>query len=396
MIGTRQEKLDSTGLKKPSLVLVSPGPKYDPIGFYQSRLETLTDGYEGVVLTSSPTPLRSEIGGFQIIAKRFHAGKLREFISFLVACTRLSQELAQTGRKVDLVVSYDPLKSGILALFLKRQLGAKFAVEINGIYDDPANYADTRNRLIARLKCQLYKGVEAFVIRRADGIKLLFDGQVDSFLEPGATKSVIRSFANLVNVVPFLSCPADITKKRVLFVGYPHFLKGVDILIAAFSILFEEFPEWELTILGWYPDKRVIERALRGTRNITYHLPVPADKMPTQMASHSIFVLPSRAEAMGRVLIEAMGAGVARIGARQGGIPTVIEDGVDGLLFEKNNVLELASCLRILMGSEELRKSYGDAARERVTIDFSREKYLESINNFYGDVITADDGRSTE
>jgi glycosyltransferase involved in cell wall biosynthesis len=173
----------------------------------------------------------------------------------------------------------------------------------------------------------------------------------------------------------------------VLFVGYPHILKGVDVLIQAFGELVDDFPDWELTILGWYPDERVISRALDGTRNIAYHRPIPAEDMPAQMAAHSILVLPSRAEAMGRVLVEAMGAGVARIGTRWGGIPTVIEDGVDGLLFERGNVSELVVCLRRLMSSEDLRLALGSAAKRRVTRDFNEEKYFENVNEFYSSII---------
>ena len=273
-----------------------------------------------------------------------------------------------------------------MGLLLKWKLHTKLVVEINGIYDDPDNLADIKSPFSTTVKLWFFNKISSLVINHSDGVKLLFSGQANSFLRGAKNPPVLRDFPNLVNTQPFIDAPADLSKKRILFTGFPYFRKGVDIIIEAFMLVSDEFPDWELTLLG-YLDESLVQKGLKGTRNIK-HLPaVPEEEMPGQMANHSIFVLPSRSEAMGRVLIEAMAAGCARIGSNQGGIPTVIDNGVDGMLFEKNNAHDLASCLRQLMGSEKLRKTYSDAARIRLTNEFTQTNFSKDTKKLYDDVI---------
>jgi glycosyltransferase involved in cell wall biosynthesis len=96
-------------------------------------------------------------------------------------------------------------------------------------------------------------------------------------------------------------------------------------------------------------------------------------------------VLPSRSEAMGRVLLEAAAAGKPRIGAAVNGIPSVIEDGVDGLLFPKNDVDALAERLTRVMSSPDLRRRLGAAARARAVREYSGDRFVE----LFGDLARA-------
>ncbi len=77
-----------------------------------------------------------------------------------------------------------------------------------------------------------------------------------------------------------------------------------------------------------------------------------------------------------------------RIGSTAGGIPTVIDHGVDGLLFESNNAEDLKDKLRILMSSESLRKKYAEAGRARFQAEFTVEQYGTYIKTLYEDVLS--------
>jgi glycosyltransferase involved in cell wall biosynthesis len=79
---------------------------------------------------------------------------------------------------------------------------------------------------------------------------------------------------------------------------------------------------------------------------------------------------------MGRVLIEAAAAGKCRIATRVGGIPTVIENGRDGVLVEKGDVTELAAGLQALITDDALRHQLGSEAQLRVEREFSGAAYL--------------------
>jgi glycosyltransferase involved in cell wall biosynthesis len=90
---------------------------------------------------------------------------------------------------------------------------------------------------------------------------------------------------------------------------------------------------------------------------------------------------------MGRVLVEAMAAGKPRIGSSVGGIPTTIEDGVDGLLVPPDDVEALAEALDTLMGSKELRQRLGSAGQRRALNEFSSAEYFRKSAEFYDSVL---------
>jgi glycosyltransferase involved in cell wall biosynthesis len=222
-----------------------------------------------------------------------------------------------------------------------------------------------------------------FVLKHADGIKLLFKKQIQSFHKVIQGK-VIHVFPNYISVENFRNIGDD---KEVLFVGFPFKLKGLDILIEAFKKIAPKYPEWKLKILGWYPDHTELNKAIEGHTQIYHHPPVRHNEMPSHIGSCAIFVLPSRSEAMGRVLVEAMAAGKPRIGSRIDGIPTVINDGVDGLLFEPENVDDLAEKLDRLMCNPELRQRLGRAGELRAQKDFTKEIYFRNMTSFLEEIL---------
>jgi glycosyltransferase involved in cell wall biosynthesis len=224
-----------------------------------------------------------------------------------------------------------------------------------------------------------------FVLKQAHGIRLLFPGQLGP-LQPLAAGKVIRAFPCFVPTDQFREIRED---KEVFFAGFPFKLKGVDVLIAAFKRVAPRHPDWKLKILGWFPDTGELNEAIGGHPQIYHHKPVPYSDMVEHVGSCAILVLPSRSEAMGRVLVEAMAAGKPRIGSNVEGIPYVIEDGIDGLLFDPGNVQDLAAKLDTLMADGVLRRELGSAGRKRVGVEFGQETYLRNCGRFYDDILNA-------
>jgi len=171
----------------------------------------------------------------------------------------------------------------------------------------------------------------------------------------------------------------------VLFVGYPFLRKGVDVLLSAFEGLQDEFPDWELVIAGHEMPEKVAEQR-PGIRRLSVLRGMPNVEMATWIGRAGVFVLPSRSEAMGRVLIEAAAAIKPRIATRVGGTYTVIRDGVDGILVPPGDVAELKSALRRLMGSASLRADLGEAGHGMVHDRFSPQAYCAAVSQFVEDV----------
>ncbi|MEO1480774.1 MAG: glycosyltransferase family 4 protein [Myxococcota bacterium] len=367
-------------MKRPHLLLVYP-PRHDAATRFQTLIDGLSRTYRGTILTVSDVPADFTSGGFRVLSVPWKVGKIYPALArMLRAGTQIIRDAQRRGDPVELVSTYDPLRTGLLSAGLSAFGRTKFVVELNGDYRTPVNYIGDDGKP-NELKRRAATAMQSFVLSRAHGIKALHEGLVDGVDTEG---KVVRCFHSLVNLSPF----EDLGETReVLFVGFPFYLKGVDLLIEAFKRVSDAHPNWRLKILGFYPIMTELNAHMAAHPKISHHRPVEWVEMPEHIGRCGILVLPSRSEAMGRVLLEAAAAGKPRIGSRAGGIPRVIEHERDGLLFDSEDVDTLTRHLDRLMRDSALRKRFGEAARARVQAEFSAERYFEHAQDLYNHVL---------
>ena len=90
---------------------------------------------------------------------------------------------------------------------------------------------------------------------------------------------------------------------------------------------------------------------------------VPHRGMPAYFPGADCFVLPSLTEGHPKVLIEAMACGLPCAASARGGIPSMVEDGVTGLLFDPEDSRDIARAVRRLLTDEALAARLGARAR---------------------------------
>jgi phosphatidylinositol alpha-1,6-mannosyltransferase len=130
--------------------------------------------------------------------------------------------------------------------------------------------------------------------------------------------------------------------------------KGIDLLLEALPRLRGTLPHAHLIVVGDGKYRTRLERycVANGIDNITFAGRVPHETIHRYYTACDLFILASResintatgtrdVETMGRVLCEANAAGIPVVASRSGGIPSVIADGVNGLLFEAENIEQL-------------------------------------------------------
>ena len=101
-----------------------------------------------------------------------------------------------------------------------------------------------------------------------------------------------------------------------------------------------------------------------------------------------MLLLPSRTDALGIVLLEAWAHGVAVVGADVGGIPFVIEGGVDGLLVPYGNVPALTNAIQQLIASPHQRNALGKAGQRKVQLHYTWEQVGQRVSNTYNMMLT--------
>ena len=167
-------------------------------------------------------------------------------------------------------------------------------------------------------------------------------------------------------VTKFPTVEANWTNKTVISVGRHEPMKGFDMLIDAWAIVAKKHPDWTLKICGPgnnEPYKQKAERlGLHQVKDMGF-----VESVYNEMATASIYVLSSRFEGFGIVLIEAMSHGVPCIafdsaeGARE-----IISSGFNGYLIKNRNSVEYVRKCEQLMDDIEKRKKIGKAGKESV------------------------------
>jgi glycosyltransferase involved in cell wall biosynthesis len=150
--------------------------------------------------------------------------------------------------------------------------------------------------------------------------------------------------------------------------------KRLDLLMHAFAEVRALRPGMKLVIVGSGPMQPALEtlRVRLGLENDCRLFPETAD-VAEWMRALDIFVLCSESESFPNALLESMACGCCVIGSRVGGIPELIADGKNGLLFESRNAADLARVLGEAAQSDSLRESLGGDASATALESFSIE-----------------------
>lgn len=178
---------------------------------------------------------------------------------------------------------------------------------------------------------------------------------------------------NLVKIPDALPFKNDSTNelnyKRIISIGRYAYDKGNDLLLRAWSIIEKKFPDWTLDIYG-NGEKELYYRTVEklGIDKNRCHLNGPIHDVKKEYLSSSIFLLPSRFEGFGLVIIESMACGVPVVSFDcENGPRSIIKDGEGGYLVPPFDVNAYAEKVMLLMRNDELRKKMGAIAQKSVS-----------------------------
>lgn len=169
-----------------------------------------------------------------------------------------------------------------------------------------------------------------------------------------------------------------------LFLGRLTRDKGLLDLARAFSKVRNRYNNVDLMVVG--PDEEGLrERILEicGAYSDMIYFEDYTNIPESYMAAADVFCLPSYREGFGNVIIEAAATGIPAIGTRIYGVTDTIEDGVTGLLYEPRDAEALASLMERLIKNADLRKEIGMKARTKALQDYSNEKVVSAMLDFY-------------
>ncbi|MEL6792710.1 MAG: glycosyltransferase, partial [Pseudomonadota bacterium] len=161
--------------------------------------------------------------------------------------------------------------------------------------------------------------------------------------------------------------------KRLIFVGRLAAVKGVLIALEALARVRADHPDATLTLVGDGVERarieaRIADMGLTDVVRLTGYL--SQSDVAAELARSDVFVLPSFAEGVPVVLMEAMATGLPVVATRVAGIPELVEDGVSGRVVAPGDAEALADAIAEILSDPDRPEIMGAAGRVRVREEF--------------------------
>ena len=237
--------------------------------------------------------------------------------------------------------------------------GSKKIGELHVNRSNYRNFEANDTNLLKKVFARIWMGSLVEKLKKLDRLVVLTEKNKDAWPE-------LSNLVVIPDPLPIQSkTSADVHTKRVITIGRYAYQKGYDMLIRAWAEVEKRFPDWQLSIYGM-GDQSSCRQLISdlGVDPQRCLLNGAVSDVCQEYMNSSVFILSSRFEGFGLVLIEAMSCGLPVVSFDcHTGPDEIISDGHDGFLVPANDIHALSKKLMTLMGDEELRRRFSENAR---------------------------------
>ena len=262
---------------------------------------------------------------------------------------------------------------------LARMLGVPYVVHLHGT-DYKEFWQQTNSYLRAEL-ARMFGGSAAILVLGAYWAKVVAE------LQPSTISKIV--------VLPNATASAGVrplretagSGVRITFLGQLGQRKGSADLLAALVSL-SQLPGWTATLAGDGPVAETRKQVESAGLSARVHVPgwISTAQRAALLNQTDMLVLPSYAENLPMVVLEAFAHGVPVISTPVGAIPEVVLPERNGLLVEPGDVTALATAIRRLIEAPDLRMRMGEAARQDHSAKFEMNRYLLRLSELWIDL----------
>jgi glycosyltransferase involved in cell wall biosynthesis len=239
-----------------------------------------------------------------------------------------------------------------------------------------------------------YRTLSIPVHRLFDRVTLRLSGQV-SFVSRSAARDVLgtehegsaRVVYNAVPDPPKRSGGRPVEPTELLFVGLPRDSKRVNILPSVLRRVRQVLPHARLRLVGFRLEEQAelvgLFDRLKVSEAVICEGAMRSEEIQPFYRAAGVLLLPSAYEGLPMVLLEALGAGLPCVATRVGGIPEVIQDGVNGFVTELDSPEQLAGRSLDILNDPDRRRRMGEAGRRMVVERFGLTRQFDEYLHLY-------------
>ena len=242
-----------------------------------------------------------------------------------------------------------------------------------------------------QLKNHTKNGMFKWCLRRADLVILLAKKWQKLFQELYADiQTPTTILYNACEMVP--EVPLEEKEKIIIMAALFTDNKAPDLLLKAWQKIGMDYPDWKLYMLG----NGEVERYQKMTEemglsdSVTFTGYIVGKEKEEFFRKASILCMCSYEEGFPMVVLESWAYGISVVTTPVGGLPDVLEDGKNALVFNFGDWQQLADKLSFIIEHEEERKAMANYSRQFVYRHFSMDKVNQNTSAIYQRMITTD------
>tara|TARA_B100001057_G_scaffold489776_1_gene576691 strand:- start:23525 stop:24658 length:1134 start_codon:yes stop_codon:yes gene_type:complete len=361
------------------VLFISPTVYSNPITKdIQKKFQSLSKVCNPTVFAFSEEKFNSVVEGVETI---FNKKNKNRFFNYLKIIFLFFFEIPKIvkDQNIEIVCLQDPITGFFTIFSLKiRKLPVKIVVETHGDFINTIGLE--KNLLIPKFYTLIFTYLAKYSIKNADLIRSISDFTEKQALNFGYRGLFVR-FPAWINIDNYLN--AD-TKRlssdtfKIIFVGSVTERKNPKIIIESLETIDEDI---SLEIIGQTPNLKYLKELnkliaiSKHAKSITMKPFIKAEELILKYSSANLFILPSKSEGLGRVIIEAQSTACPVLVSSNTGMTDLIIENETGYIFENNNKNDLTKKIQYIIDNYESALQIGLNSK-----DFVKEN--QSVTNF--------------
>ncbi|MBE0426207.1 MAG: glycosyltransferase [Nitrospirae bacterium] len=300
----------------------------------------------------------------------------------------LSNLVKQLKNNIDIIIGHNVLPDGIAAARLAKMINVPcFLWCIGSDINDFAQYNFFNNYLTR--KCLEESQYVLTTSKDLENKIKIFNNkpiQVRTFYR-GIDISNFQNIPPRVSLLKGLQLNPD--KIYILFIGRLIYDKGIYELAEAFNIIAKRYPDIDLILIGEEIEKEKLIAKFRdyGILNrVIFKGIIQYSEVAKYMKVSNLLVLPTWAEGLPNVVMEAMAVGLPVVATDVGGIPEVLENEVTGLSVPAKNVEKLIEAIIRMIEDRDLRENCIKNAKNLIYEKFDVKKNVHQLYDLLQEV----------